>query len=178
MIKEDKFETYKKKPVLVGAYQTDEEFEIETLEGTMKASKGDYIIKGVQGEYYPCKPDVFEMTYDKVDFEETPAKTIDDYFNEWEDLLKTIDEKSEDLYVLKNSLIRAEQEIIDNTDFKALFGKNNADVRKAYLKDKLQPNYDAKHELEMSIDSAKRRIDYIRSLMNMQRALIDMGVIE
>lgn len=39
---------------------------IETLEGTMKASVGDYIIKGVKGEIYPCKPDIFEQTYDCV----------------------------------------------------------------------------------------------------------------
>lgn len=40
---------------------------IETLEGDMKASIGDYIIKGVNGEFYPCKPDIFEKTYDKAD---------------------------------------------------------------------------------------------------------------
>ena len=40
---------------------------IKTLEGTMRADKGDYIIKGVQGEFYPCKPDIFEATYEKVD---------------------------------------------------------------------------------------------------------------
>lgn len=39
---------------------------IETLEGTMKCSEGDWIIKGVKGEFYPCKPDIFEATYDKV----------------------------------------------------------------------------------------------------------------
>lgn len=39
---------------------------IETLEGKMLASYGDYIIKGVNGEFYPCKPDIFEKTYDKV----------------------------------------------------------------------------------------------------------------
>lgn len=39
---------------------------IETLEGTMSASKDDYIIKGVQGEFYPCKPDIFEQTYETV----------------------------------------------------------------------------------------------------------------
>ncbi len=37
---------------------------IETLEGTMTATVGDYIIKGVQGEFYPCKPDIFLKTYD------------------------------------------------------------------------------------------------------------------
>ena len=39
---------------------------VDTLEGKMKASPGDYIIKGVQGELYPCKPDIFEKTYDKI----------------------------------------------------------------------------------------------------------------
>lgn len=37
---------------------------IYTLEGVMRASFGDYIIRGVQGECYPCKPDIFEATYD------------------------------------------------------------------------------------------------------------------
>ncbi|MBU5327513.1 PGDYG domain-containing protein [Bacillus paralicheniformis] len=52
-----------KKPVVVEAYQIDKEMYIETLEGTLKASPGDWIIKGVNGEVYPCKPDVFEKTY-------------------------------------------------------------------------------------------------------------------
>ena len=39
---------------------------IKTLEGIMRADLGDYIIKGVKGEIYPCKPDIFEMTYEKV----------------------------------------------------------------------------------------------------------------
>lgn len=39
---------------------------IKTLEGEMQVSKGDYIIKGVRGEFYPCRPDIFEETYDKV----------------------------------------------------------------------------------------------------------------
>ena len=37
---------------------------IPTLEGGMTASMGDYIIKGIQGEFYPCKPDIFEATYE------------------------------------------------------------------------------------------------------------------
>lgn len=40
--------------------------EIPTLEGVMKATYGDYIIKGVNGEFYPCKPDIFEKTYKEV----------------------------------------------------------------------------------------------------------------
>lgn len=40
---------------------------IKTLEGTMVADPGDWIIKGVQGEFYPIKNDIFELTYEKVD---------------------------------------------------------------------------------------------------------------
>lgn len=40
---------------------------IITLEGIMRASVGDWIIKGVKGEFYPCKPDVFDATYERVD---------------------------------------------------------------------------------------------------------------
>ena len=43
---------------------------IHTLEGKMEASLGDWIIKGVKGELYPCKPDIFEATYDRVLFTE------------------------------------------------------------------------------------------------------------
>lgn len=39
---------------------------IETLEGDMFATMGDYIIKGVSGEFYPCKPDIFDLTYDYI----------------------------------------------------------------------------------------------------------------
>lgn len=39
---------------------------IETPEGVMSVSPGDWIIKGVKGEFYPCKPDIFEMTYDPI----------------------------------------------------------------------------------------------------------------
>lgn len=41
---------------------------ISTLEGNMNASPGDYVIRGVSGEYYPCKPDIFEKTYE-IDYE-------------------------------------------------------------------------------------------------------------
>lgn len=40
---------------------------IETLEGVMTADAGDWIIRGVKGEYYPCKPDIFEATYEPAE---------------------------------------------------------------------------------------------------------------
>lgn len=53
-----------------GSYTSDEipcELFIDTLEGTHHVSVGDYIIQGINGELYPCKPDIFEKTYEKVE---------------------------------------------------------------------------------------------------------------
>lgn len=58
---------YRKKPLVIDAYQTDVRIEIETLEGTMVGEPGDWIITGVKGERYPCKPDIFAATYEPVD---------------------------------------------------------------------------------------------------------------
>jgi hypothetical protein len=62
---ENKMEQYCKLPIPVMAYQTDREMDIETLEGIHHASVGDWIITGVKGEQYPCKPDIFAKTYIK-----------------------------------------------------------------------------------------------------------------
>lgn len=51
---------FRKKPIVIEAYQTDEEMIIQTLEGPLRAAPGDWIITGIRGEQYPCKPDVFE----------------------------------------------------------------------------------------------------------------------
>jgi hypothetical protein len=83
---------YRKKPVIIEAIQCKEpntifdimEFcpsakssdggesglvwlEIPTLEGVHQATYGDFIIKGIAGEFYPCKPDIFEKTYERVE---------------------------------------------------------------------------------------------------------------
>ena len=72
---------YRKKPVVIEAVELTVEnavdlirehgftwgdcgLQIDTLEGVMQATYGDYIIKGVQGGFYPCKPDIFHATYD------------------------------------------------------------------------------------------------------------------
>ncbi len=43
------------------------ELKIATLEGEMNVSVGDWVIKGIKGEFYPCKPDIFEKTYERVE---------------------------------------------------------------------------------------------------------------
>ena len=56
-------EAYERGAVLFGVNEID----IETLEGRMRANASDWIIRGVQGELYPCKPDIFEATYELVE---------------------------------------------------------------------------------------------------------------
>lgn len=57
---------FRKRPIVVEAYQTDKEKIIQTLEGPLRAAPGDWIITGLRGEQYPCKPDIFEKTYEPV----------------------------------------------------------------------------------------------------------------
>ena len=54
----------------VGVYCDDGTFDIGTLEGELHVSIGDWVIKGVNGEFYPCKPDIFEKTYEKVEVDD------------------------------------------------------------------------------------------------------------
>ena len=49
--------------IIVGDTDNKKHF-IDTLEGIMELSWGDYVIKGIKGEFYPCKPDIFELSYD------------------------------------------------------------------------------------------------------------------
>ena len=61
---------FRKRPVVIEAYQTGIEMDIHTLEGIMHADVGDWIITGIHGEQYPCKPDIFDKTYEPVDQDE------------------------------------------------------------------------------------------------------------
>lgn len=57
---------YIKKPIVVSAYQAEQDTVIHTLEGDMRAEKGSYIITGVRGEVYPCEKSIFEESYQEV----------------------------------------------------------------------------------------------------------------
>jgi hypothetical protein len=60
------------RPGSVGSvFRWGDKIEIQTLEGAVMASPGDYIIQGVKGELYPCKPDIFAATYDVI--HDTPS---------------------------------------------------------------------------------------------------------
>jgi hypothetical protein len=64
---------FRKKPVVIEAYQTDKELFIETLEGTMRAKPTDWVITGVKGEQYPCDNSIFCQTYEGIDEESCTA---------------------------------------------------------------------------------------------------------
>lgn len=58
---------FRKKPVIIRAFRNEaKEIIINTLEGDHLAKIGDWIIEGINGEFYPCKPDIFEKTYEEV----------------------------------------------------------------------------------------------------------------
>ena len=127
---------YRKKPVVIDAielkFSTESQDEIiqwsnnaiqkgldgglriPTLEGIMVANTGDYIIRGVKGEYYPCKPDIFEMTYElastlpqqEISDEEIQAEAIKRsskyqdsalFENTWEEAIEWYKEKLQSL---------------------------------------------------------------------------------
>ena len=58
---------YRKRPVVIEAVRLTERTEIRTLEGVMVGNAGDWLITGVKGERYPCKPDIFEATYEPAE---------------------------------------------------------------------------------------------------------------
>jgi hypothetical protein len=57
---------YKKLPIEIEAYQMDEHFVVNTLEGQMMGNKGDYVVVGIRGELYPCNKEIFESSYVRV----------------------------------------------------------------------------------------------------------------
>lgn len=62
---------YRKKPIIVEATEyTGEGAFVDTLEGRLHVSKGDFIITGINGEIYPCKPNIFHQTYEPVENED------------------------------------------------------------------------------------------------------------
>jgi len=64
---ENDWHYYRKKPIVVQAAELVEEIEIHTREGVLKGYPGDFLIKGIEGELYPCGRDIFHKTYEQVE---------------------------------------------------------------------------------------------------------------
>lgn len=58
------WQRFRKKPIVVEAIQMHVAVDVPTLEGTLRCDAEDWLIRGIKGEIYPCKPDIFEATYD------------------------------------------------------------------------------------------------------------------
>ena len=96
-----------------------------------------------------------------------------EYLNEWEDLINELSEKEIALYKWKQVYEIKAMEIENNTDFKALYGKNNADVRKQHIKNELSEWHKTIKELEFSIDWIARRISFLREMVKTKRAIME-----
>lgn len=163
---------YRKKPVTVSAYQTDHEFDIETLEGTHHASVGDFIITGVHGEQYPCKPDIFFETYDVEDTSISDPVMVN--IGEWSSLVTELSSKEIKLFHKKEAYNALSEDIIASTDFKELYGKNNESIRKQHVKETLVDEYSEIKDLQFSIDYISRRISYLKSLIRIKTVLMEI----
>ena len=108
--------------------------------------------------------------------------TIEEWFSEWGNLVIELSEKETELSSLKDEYNQKEFDIVflnsDNVDFKEMYGSTSEKVRKQHAQMKLQSMADAKTDLELSIDYLKRRIEFIKGLMSMQRVLIGSGVFD
>ena len=93
---------------------------------------------------------------------------------EWKNLVEELSRKEVLLYKKKEAYQVMSDKIIGETDFKALFGKNNADVRKQYVKEQLRTEHETIKALEFSIDWIGRRISFLRELVKTKRVLMEV----
>lgn len=152
------------------------EFRVEFEEGY----DDPYFVKSDDGWFFPVATEKQAKNLcDSLNAKFNSKRvTIEDYYNEWDNIIIELSEKEVDLINLKETYAEQEQEILSNTDFKELYGANNDKVRKNHIKKELKSLEDAKNDLNVSIDYLKRRIEFIKSIMAMQRTLIDSGVLE
>ena len=64
------FKKARKKPIAIECFKMNEPFEVETMEGLMTGKKGDWLMKGIDGELYPCDDEIFRKTYELIESSE------------------------------------------------------------------------------------------------------------
>ena len=94
--------------------------------------------------------------------------------SEWSRLVTELSEKEVALYHWKEVYNVKSEEIIANTDFKALYGANNQKVRDNHVKSELSDWHNTIKELEFSIDYLVRRISYLKELIRTKRVLMEI----
>lgn len=138
----------------------DNEYYIDTLEGCMKASDGDFIIKGVNGEFYPCKADIFEKTYDLVTEKDNEKAYIiefdngEPYEDGWSYPLNVVFESLDNaIDYIKSTYIE-----VDPEDYYEEVRKK-LPTRRYYTKESV--NYNGQHEFRLEDDKFEKFAHYI-----------------
>lgn len=165
------------------------EFTIEVMED---GKKNRFMVKQEStGWFYPNLSKLqAEELCEKLNepFKPKETKSIEDYFNEWNNCIEELTEKEREKINLKESFSKLEEKILadakkikDETGediIKAKYGGNNDKTRKKYVEDELKEEKDKKNDLTLRIDYLKRRIDFLKELMRIEGILIDAGVLE
>lgn len=106
--------------------------------------------------------------YDKKDTE----LNLHEDFSEWDNLISELYDAEEELVSLKEKRDVETQKILLEFDFKEAYGKNNETIRKNHIKKELSSTYDKIKTLELGIADKKRKVDFLKSLINMKIELI------
>ena len=93
---------------------------------------------------------------------------------EWSRLITELCDRERDLYKVKEEYNVLSEKIIAETDFKALYGKNNESIRKQHVKSELSDMYEIIKAHEFSIDYCKRRISYLKSLIRVKSVIMEV----
>lgn len=95
---------------------------LKTLQGDMKVSDGDYIIKGVQGEFYPCKPDIFHKTYEPVT-DHQPLFAVGEYYSLSDSLIAKVLKTSEGVCAIRVYSQNEDKFWDDHMAYRSLWGE-------------------------------------------------------
>ena len=107
---------------------------------------------------------------EKNDFE----ISVIDNLSEWSSLITELCLIEIDYLKIKDNIFDKEQWIIDNTNFKEVYGKNNADVRKQHLRQHMKSEYATRKHLEVRIDYLKRRISFLKQLIYTKTVMMEV----
>lgn len=116
---------FRKKPIVIEAYQTEVPMMIHTLEGDMKAKPGDWIITGVKDEQYPCDDEIFRATYEPINEKEEPMKNNNELIGrisqELEDLSHKLDKHIALLESNEFNTVESRMQELLRTQYDAMF---------------------------------------------------------
>lgn len=101
-------------------------------------------------------------------------KDINENLSEWSSLITELSLKEVDLIKIKERIFDKEQWMTEQVDFKELYGKNNADIRKQHFKKFLKNEYATRNSLEVSIDYLKRRISFLKQLIHTKTVIMEV----